>query len=79
MNYRELKEVVAGYELYQQTKLKSQACSVFKDALTRGMCNGEVQFASVENSPGADENVELPIVTGVGINYGQQKKYETPF
>jgi hypothetical protein len=75
MNYRELKELIAGYELYQQTKLKSQAAGVFKDALTRGMCNGEVQFASIENySKDASEDENLPIVIGVGINYGQQNK-----
>jgi hypothetical protein len=44
-----------------------------------GMCKGEVQFASVENSPGAGENDDLPIVVGVGINYGQQKNDSTDF
>ena len=79
MQYSKVKELVAGYELYQQPKLKCQAAVIFKDALTHGMCNGEVQFASVENSPGAGEDDDLPIVVGVGINYGQQNKCSADF
>jgi hypothetical protein len=79
MTYRKLTELVRIYEHWQQTKLKSQAGNVFNDSLLRGMCNGEVQFASVENSPGTGENDDLPIVVGVGINYGQQNKYFTDF
>src|SRR5258708_39850960 len=72
MTYRDLVPLITAYEQWQQTKLKCQAAHIFKDPVMNGMCNGEVQFASVENSPGASEDRELQIIIGVGINYWQQ-------
>ena len=68
MKYDSLKERITNFEVYQQFKLKSQLSNINPFP---GICTGQVQFASVENIPGGGDAVDLPVVVGIGINYGQ--------
>jgi hypothetical protein len=78
MTYNELVSRIRVFEHWQQTKLRCQLGG--KMPLPKiPMCNGQIQFASVENAPGVDGDTDLPVVVGVGINYWQEPLLHSAF
>ena len=66
MEYSALKSKVEALEQSWFGKLQASGHS----HPTHSMANGEVQFFSVENKY-PESDLDLPVVVGVGINYGQ--------
>jgi hypothetical protein len=76
MRFQELEKRLGAFEQEQHARLRSNLLGKLPFP---EICNGKIIFASLENDPTGQPDEDLPVVLGVGSNYGQNPSIFSEF